>query len=66
MEKLEIKMKAKPKQKEVNKFIKNPLPLDEIKIAVGQWLKTRKRAKNKQNSTERLVWDKLNDWIKSW
>ena len=42
-----------------------PIPLKEIKIAVGQWLKIRRRAKMKENSTEGMVWDELNKWLMS-
>jgi len=39
-------------------------PLDEIKIAVGQWIKIRKKRSEKANSTELLTIKRLEEWLK--
>jgi hypothetical protein len=39
-------------------------PLEEIKIAVGQWIKIRKPRAMKANSTELLTIKRLEGWLK--
>ena len=56
-----IKTKKEPR---IQPKQEDNIPIEEIKIAVGQWLKIRKRANNKEYSSEKLVWDKLNQWLK--
>ena len=47
------------------KPIQLDMPLKEILIVVGQWLKIRRRCVGKENSSEFMVWKPLFEWLQT-
>ena len=55
----------KKTQPKAPKPVQLDIPLKEILIVVGQWLKIRRRCVGKENSSEFMIWKPLFEWLQT-